>query len=299
LVFSDKSETLEAFRFSVDGAELSGGERVLPSEGPGVAQLEAATVTEDGRGVLVVTSGSFNGAPGIDQNREDRALLMEPDGSGAWTVARDLTEEWRRFLQGHRRETGGWLKVEGLATLGKHYLVGIRQFGDAFDRFDYGIRLAVWDPEKPSDTTTLADPRSLTFEERGDITGGDRVYMRNYGVSSIECEEREAAGGPRCYMLVSSEAGPGVHDVKSRLLAVDPGKLAGSTSLPGTEIACFWGKAEGLTLLGGGQALVIFDSDLARKGGAGSSDLFPLGANQDYYWIGPVDGSSTGACVGP
>lgn len=302
LVFSDKSESLEAFVFSLAGGSPAFQERVAPPGAPGVVQLEAATRSSDGSGVLVVTSGTFKGAPHIDQSREDHALVMAPDSADGWVLAADLSREWERFLRGLRAEAGGWLKVEGLAALGERYLVGIRQFGDAYDRFDYGLRIAVWDPEEPSVQTVLADPRSLTFEERGDMSGGERVYMRTYGVSSLACRGREASGRLRCYVLASSEVGPGVNDVKSRLLAVDLEELADATSLPGTEVACFWGKAEGLTLLDGGRGLVVFDSDRDRKGGAGGTDLFPLEEHQDYYWIGPVEPSPTGAsegCIGP
>lgn len=309
LVFSDKSETLEAFEFSVRGADLVGGATVVPAGAPGVVQLEAATVTSDGAGVLVVTSGTFKGASFIDQSREDRALLLRPDSAGGWSVERDLSVPWERFLRGLRNDAGGWLKVEGLTALGDRYLVGIRQFGDAYDRFDFGVRIAVWDPEEPTVRTVMADPRSLTFEEEGDSEGTDRTYMRTYGVSSIECPPESPGRSIRCYMLVTSEAGPGVRDVKARLLSFDLDDLAEATSLPGRQVACFWDKAEGLTLLEGGLALVVFDSDRDRKGGAGGgSDLFPLDDRQDYYWIGPLtppaetdeEGmAEPGGCIGP
>lgn len=308
LVFSDKSEQLEAFRFDLTGGAPGVGERVVPARTRGVVQLEGATRAGDRDGVLVVTSGTYKGATFIDQSREDRALVMAPDGSGGWEVAEDLSPQWTRFLDGLRRQVGGWLKVEGLATLGDRYLVGIRQFGDAYDRFDYGLRIAVFDPAQPTVRTIMADPRSVTFEEEGDLTGGDRTYMRTYGVSSLECTGEDGAQDRLdCYMLVTSEQGPGVNDVKTRLLAFDLADLSGATTLPGTQVACFWGKAEGLTLLGGGLALAVFDSDRDRKGGAGGTDLFPLEDNQDYYWIGPVEASmpppgtdgEEAACIGP
>ena len=73
-------------------------------------------------------------------------------------------------------------------------------------------------------------------------------------------------------------------------------------------MACFWGKAEGLTLIAPDLALVVFDSDRNRKGGAGESGLFPIENHQDYYWIGSVRGREPGpdgetpappACVAP
>ena len=307
VVFSDKSETLEAFRFGLGATGLTGGETVSPASALRIVQLEATTLTGDGEGVLVVTSGTYKGTSSVDQSREDRAIVLATDPGGAWRVAQDLSVSWARFLEGLRRQVGGWLKVEGLTAMGERYLVGFRQFGDAHDRFDYGVMIAVWDPDQPTVRTVLADPRSLTFEETGDMSGGDRTYMRTYGVSSLECAPETAAGALRCLLLASSEAGPGVGDVKTRLMAVQLEELADATSLPGREVACFWGKAEGVTLVGPERALVVFDSDRARKGGAGGSDLYPIEDHQDFYWIGSVrlaepgpDGEAAApACVAP
>ncbi len=306
LVFSDKSETLEAFRFQVLGDRLGTGERIAPAGAPGVVQLEAAALVEDGDAVLVVTSGTFKDAPSVEQSREDRALMMRWDSAGSWRVAEDLSASWERFLRGLREQAGGWLKVEALTAMGDRYLVGLRQFGDAHDRFDYGLRIAVWDPSEPNIRSVMADPRSVTVEEQGDGAGTERPYMRTYGVSSLECARGQSgAAGPRCYMLVSSEDGPGIHDVKSLLLSFRLEELADATSLPGRVVACFWNKAEGLTLLDEDLALVVFDSDRNRKGGGGS-DLFPLQDHQDYYWIGsvaepPLAGADEASppCVGP
>lgn len=307
LAFSDKSEVVEAFRFAVDGSDLIGGDHLVPNDSPAVVQIEAVTRTADGTGVLVVTSGAFKGASNVEPSREDRALVLRQEESGAWGVDEDLSVPWERFLRGLRDELGGWLKVEGMASLGERYLVGIRQFGESSERFDYGLLIAVWDPEEPNVTTILADPRSTTFEEVGDRAGMQRMHMRTYGVSSLECGD-EPGGRMTCYMLVSSESGPGVDDVKSRLLTLELNELANATSLPGRQVACFWNKAEGLTLLEGGMVLVVFDSDQIRKDSAGGTDRFPLLQNQDYYWMGNVDlavdqagpeAPNTSECVGP
>jgi hypothetical protein len=307
LVFSDESDELEAFRFPLGPAGLGPGELVSVPAAPGVLQLEAATWTGDSTGVLALTSGAYDGVPSVDQSREDRAVIIAQDEAGEWRVADDLTAQWRRFLDRLRRRTHAWLRVEAVHALGERYLVGIRQFGLDSNRFDFGMWVVVWDPLEPSVTTVLADPRSMTFEETGDMNGTGLAYVRTYGISSLECAPESAPGRLSCYMLVAAEAGPGSHQVKSRLLRFELAELTDVRTLPGRQVACFWGKAEGLTLLEDGMALVVFDSDQSRKGGSAGSDLFALNDNQDWYWVGlveegvgpPWEGGAPAGCVGP
>jgi hypothetical protein len=307
LVVSDKSEVLEMFSFSLRSGGMGEARVLRPSPEQGVVQLEAAARTLDGEGVLILTSGTFKGAPHIEQSREDHAVIVARDEEGVWYVREDLTRSWRGFLSRVRRQVGGWLKVEALDVLDDRFLVGIRQFGDAFNRFDYGLRVVVWDPSEPSVTSLMSDPRSVTVEEQGDMLGTGDTYMRTYGVSSLECDPGPVPGRMQCYMLATSEAGLGIHDVKSRLFSFDLEELWSATSFPGREVACFWGKAEGITILDNGLALVIFDSDRDRKGGASSTELFRLEDNQDFYWIGEVrhpdpafdDGDPPPTCIGP
>lgn len=307
LVFSDASDELEAFRFPLGPGGLGAGELVQLPGAPRVVGLEAVTWTADSTGILVVTSGAFEGDSAVDQSREDRALIVGRDEAGEWHVTEDLTAGWRRFLDRLRRRAGGWLRIEAIHALGERYLVGVRQFGQGPDGFDYGILVVVWDPREPAVVTVLADPRSLTVIESADVAGRERGYVLTYAVSSLECTGETAPGRLVCYMLASAEAGPGTDDLRSRLLRFELEELGDVASFPGREVACFRGKAEGLTLLEDGVALVVFDSDGHRKGGSGSSDRFSLDHSQDWYWVGqvnegvgpPWDGGTVMECVGP
>jgi hypothetical protein len=291
VVVSDKVDGLELESYSLAKGPVLSRTHVSATPGTRIKKFEAMTPALDGRGFLVVTSGSFKGASFVPQDQEDRAVQIAKDPtSGQWVAVADHSFGYSTMLGELRKTFGGYLKVEALATLETSYLVGIRQFGLSYEQFDYGVLLVEWDPAHSHRPRLVANPGYLTFEEDS--------HFRTYAVAGLDCIR--SGGGSECYMLVSSETGPRASDVSSRLYRFDPASAGGALSVPGTLLRCWEAKAEGVAISPGGRAFVVFDSDGDRKAQPAEPGKFDLAPNEDWFWLGDIDPSEDPErCIGP
>lgn len=289
VVVSDKVDGLELESYTLAKGPVLSRTHLSATPQTKIKKFEAMTPALDGRGFLVVTSGSYKG--NVPDDEEDRALQIAKDPkSGQWVAVADHSFGYSTLLGELRKTFGGYLKVEALGTLEDRYLVGIRQFGLSYQQFDYGVLLVEWDPAHSNRPHLVANPGFLTFEEGS--------HFRTYAVSGLDCIR--SGGGSECYLLVSSETGPLASDVSSRLYRFDPASAAGALSVPGTPLRCWEAKAEGIAISPGRRAFVVFDSDGDRKTQSAEPGKFDLAPNEDWFWLGDVDASEgLESCIGP
>lgn len=240
-------------------------------------KLEDATVTPDGHRVFLTTGfdrvkadGSadwdgYNVLLSYPVDRPEATVVVGPD-----TAPRSTSVALRDVLRPHVRTAGfpegaPYFKVEGLAAAPGHRLLfGIREAGASYQAFEYMVLILEARWHEVGDRVVL-EPDSVRVVYRFDALemGGHRV-----GLSSLEYDRVSQ----RYWMLVSYEYEEDRDVVGQRsalggfLLSLDEAEMARGAPPrpvidPSGHAVHFQNKPEGLTMVGPGTLMVLFDDD--------------------------------------
>lgn len=262
------------FEVEVQGPARTGVIRYLQGSGYAHARkFEDATLTPDGRRVFLST-GFDRVMPGRDAWNGYNVLLTYDVGSPDAPQVVTADERPARTSVGLRDvlrphlptrafpEGAPYFKVEGVAALpDQRLLLGVRELGASYKAFEYAVIVleARWLENEAGHVMIDADSVRVAYRrDHVDVAG------RRVGLSSIE---RDPDSGTLFLLASYEEEGPDAHrNLGGFLFTLDEETLAADGPLrpvgqPDGRPLHFVHKPEGLTFIGDGRALLLFDDD--------------------------------------
>jgi hypothetical protein len=259
-------------------------------------KYEDMTITIDG-GWIIATTGfdrlksdshewdGYNTVLYWPVEDPDAVKVVSPSSAGGVTSSIGLRKGISNALLSEEfPDEVPYFKVESLAAIpGNRLLFGIRELGVRYDQFVYTFKILSVDYQIVGDDLVLAEEFELAYDFDSE---GQTLFQKDTALSSIEYDPFHE----RLYLLTSFETGETDEDLGGYLwtLPLSEMKSGNAPSIvlkENGEALSFAHKAEGITVLGEHELMVIHDDDrvLGREEVENPLTQFSRGAHQAAY----------------